>query len=81
MEFVVYILFSRSHNTTYTGFTSDLISRFKSHNEISKKGYTTRYRPWEVIHLEFFTDKKSAMNREKYLKTGSGRDFIKTLMP
>ncbi|MFD2600960.1 GIY-YIG nuclease family protein [Flavobacterium suzhouense] len=81
MEFVVYILFSEKHNTTYTGYTSDLISRFKSHNELATKGHTIKFRPWVVIHLEVYHDKKSAMNREKYLKTGAGRDFIKTLLP
>lgn len=79
MDFVVYVLFSKNHNTIYTGYTSDLISRFKSHNELSTKGHTTKFRPWEVIHVEFYTDKKSAMAREKYLKTGAGRDYIKSL--
>jgi len=37
---------------------------------LSKKGYTVRYRPWEVIHVEFLMLKKQAINREKNLKTG-----------
>jgi len=81
MEFVVYILFSPGHNTTYTGFTSNLITRFKFHNELSKKGHTLKFRPWVVLHVEFYADRKSAMSREKYLKTGVGREFIKTLLP
>ena len=81
MDFVVYNLFSSTYNTTYTGYTSDLISRFKSHNELATKGHTIKFRPWEVLHVEFYPDKKSAMIREKYLKTGAGRDFIKTLIP
>ena len=81
MEFVVYILFSEKYNTTYTGYTSDLISRFKSHNELATKGHTIKFRPWIVLHVEFYADKKSAMTREKYLKSGVGRDFIKTMLP
>jgi putative endonuclease len=81
MEFVVYILFSEKYNTTYTGYTSDLISRFKSHNELATKGHTIKFRPWIVLHVEFYTDKKTAMTREKYLKSGVGRDFIKTMLP
>ncbi|MFP9112572.1 GIY-YIG nuclease family protein [Flavobacterium sp. RHBU_3] len=81
MDFVVYILYSEKHCKTYVGYTSDLISRFKSHNQLSTKGYTIKYRPWKVIHIEFYPDKKSAMAREKYLKTGAGRDYIKTLLP
>ena len=65
-EFVVYVLYSKRHKKTYVGFTSDLISRFKSHNELSTKGYTVKYRPWEVLYLEFFDDKRDAMLREKF---------------
>ena len=45
-EFVVYILFSEDYGKTYIGFTSNLIERFKSHNYLSKKGYTIKFRPW-----------------------------------
>ncbi|MFP9100891.1 GIY-YIG nuclease family protein [Flavobacterium sp. RHBU_24] len=79
MEFVVYVLYSDKHNKTYVGYTSDLISRLNSHNKFATKGYTIKFRPWKVIYIKFYQDKKSAMNREKYLKTGTGRDFIKTL--
>ena len=46
-EFAVYILFSSKFSKTYVGFTSNLIERFKSHNELSSKGYTIKFRPWE----------------------------------
>jgi putative endonuclease len=79
-EFVVYILYSERFNKNYTGFTSNLIERFKSHNHLAVKGYTLKFRPWKVIHLEFFTSKLEAMKREKYLKTGIGREFIKNII-
>ncbi|WP_026704105.1 GIY-YIG nuclease family protein [Flavobacterium soli] len=78
-EFVVYILYSEKHNTTYVGFTYDLISRFKSHNELATKGHTIKFRPWKVIHITFFNSKTEAMQYEKYLKTGVGREFIKKI--
>ncbi|KIA97037.1 endonuclease [Flavobacterium sp. KMS] len=79
-EFVVYILYSEKFNKNYTGYTSNLIERFKSHNFIETKGYTIKFRPWEVIHVEFFSSKSKAMKREKYLKSGIGREFIKNLI-
>jgi putative endonuclease len=79
-EFVVYILYSTKFNQNYTGFTSNLIERFKSHNLLATKGHTIRYRPWIVIHVEFFSSKKEAIKRENFLKTGIGRDFIKNLI-
>jgi len=79
-EFVVYILFSKSYGKTYVGFTSNLIERFKSHNYMSNKGYTIKFRPWEVIHVEFFTTKSEALQREKLFKTGKGREIIKEMI-
>ncbi|PLX11404.1 MAG: endonuclease [Marinilabiliales bacterium] len=66
--FVVYVLFSKKFNKIYIGFTSKLISRFKSHNEIGS-GWTKKFRPWSVEYLEFFDSKKEAMLREKQLKS------------
>ncbi|WP_281631341.1 GIY-YIG nuclease family protein [Flavobacterium luteolum] len=57
-----------------------MIERFKSHNLLETKGYTPKFRPWEVIHVEFFNSKFEAIKREKYLKTGIGREFIKNLI-
>nr|WP_314838920.1 GIY-YIG nuclease family protein [uncultured Flavobacterium sp.] len=79
-EFVVYILYSEKFNKNYTGFTSNLIERFKSHNVLGTKGHTLKFRPWTVIHVEFFSSKAEAMKREKYLKSGIGREFIKNLI-
>ena len=76
-EFVVYILFSPQYQKTYFGYTSNLIQRFYSHNLMSKKGYTSRYRPWEVIHVEFLSSKREALKREKFLKSGLGRKWIR----
>ena len=79
-EFVVYILFSKDYDKTYVGFTSNLIERFKSHNYLSKKGYTIKFRPWQVIYVEFFTTKFEALKKEKLLKSGKGREFIKEII-
>jgi putative endonuclease len=77
MIYTVYILHSSQHNKIYIGFTSNLIERFKSHNELGNKGWTLKYRPWKVIYCEHFLEKGDAMKREKELKGGKGRDWIK----
>ncbi|WP_299897528.1 GIY-YIG nuclease family protein [uncultured Aquimarina sp.] len=76
-EFVVYILYSEKYNKSYTGYTADLISRFRSHNKLATKGFTIRYRPWKVVYLEFLKTKKEAIIREKFLKSGKGRAWVK----
>ena len=74
--FKVYVLYSPKHHKIYIGFTSDLENRMDSHNIYSKKGYTAKFRPWEIVFTEDYEVKKEATNREKQLKTAKGREFI-----
>ncbi len=78
--FFVYVLYSVNFKKTYVGFTSDLDSRVKAHNHQANKGWTKRFMPWECIYFEEFHTKSQAMKREMELKTGKGRDFIKSLI-
>ena len=75
--FSVYVLYSFSHDKFYTGFTSNLIQRFYSHNFLGDKDWTRNYRPWVVIYVEIFEFKLDALKREKELKSGKGREWIK----
>jgi len=76
-QFVVYVLYSEKHQKIYIGYTSSLIERFKSHNYLSNKGYTCKYRPWIIVHVEFYNEKELARKREMQLKSSRGRSFIK----
>ena len=76
-EFVTYVLYSLKFNKIYIGYSSSLIQRFYSHNKFSNKGFTVKYRPWIVVYTEFFKTKNEAMKKEKWLKSGVGRKFIK----
>jgi len=78
--FTVYVLHSVKYDKIYIGFTSDLETRIKSHNQLSEKGWTVRYRPWELIYTETYDDKQSAMRREQELKSAQGRLFIRSLL-
>ncbi|MFN8298513.1 MAG: GIY-YIG nuclease family protein [Chitinophagales bacterium] len=78
--FTVYILYSDSYKKTYVGFTSDLESRLRAHNEQATKGWTMKFRPWRVVYTETFATKSEALKKEKWLKSGVGRDFIKKQM-
>ena len=75
--FTVYILYSFVHKKTYTGYTSNLLHRFYSHNIYSNTDWTRSYRPWVLVYCEVYETKKEAANREKELKSGKGRDWIK----
>ncbi len=76
MMFTVYVLFSVTFNKIYIGYTSDLAARFLSHNKLANKGWTVKFRPWELVYTEQFNSKGEAMQREKELKSARGRIFI-----
>jgi len=74
--FFVYVLYSKTFDKIYIGFTSDLLGRLLSHNKLAKKGYTVRYRPWAILYTEQYQTKAEAITREKQLKSAKGREFI-----
>ncbi|MCF3108710.1 GIY-YIG nuclease family protein [Niabella sp. CC-SYL272] len=78
MIYTVYVLYAPAYDKHYTGFTANIELRLKSHNEFGKD-WTARHRPWKLIYTRDFDNKVQAMDFEKWLKTGAGRDFIKTL--
>jgi putative endonuclease len=74
--YFVYALKSLKSNYIYKGMTKDIESRLRRHNSGLEK--TTRsYRPFRLILLERFNSRNKARKREKYLKSGSGREFLK----
>ena len=78
--FTVYALYSKTYDKIYIGMTSNLEERFKSHNELGKKGWTKNFRPWIIIYTEEYADKTQALIREKQLKGAAGRLFIRSLI-
>lgn len=80
MPIWVYALYSPSHGKIYVGETSDIEDRFRSHNVLATKGWTVRYRPWVILYKEECTDRIHARTREKQLKSGSGREFLRSLL-
>lgn len=74
--FYVYVLRSEIDSGLYIGYSSDLKRRFAQH----EKGVAmaTSYRgPWKLIYYEAYVEQADALGREKFLKSGSGRSFLK----
>ncbi|MFA4941620.1 MAG: GIY-YIG nuclease family protein [Patescibacteria group bacterium] len=76
---VVYIIYSKHKNKTYTGSTNNFKRRFTQHNKGEVEA-TKLYKPWIPIYLEFYPNEKSARNREKELKTSPGRRYLKKVI-
>lgn len=72
----VYILKSLTDGKWYTGCTSDLRKRFAEHND-GKSTYTKARGPYELIYYEASLNKEDAFARERYLKSGMGKRYVK----
>ena len=58
------------------GMSLDVDRRFKDHNTGQCKS-TKAYKPWNLMHIEEFPDRLTARKREKYLKSGYGKQWLK----
>ena len=76
--FTVYALRSLSRNYIYVGMTSDLSKRLDRHN-CGYERTTKPYRPFELIYSEVVETRVEARIRERYFKSGIGRDFLRRL--
>ena len=75
----VYILHSKKDGNFYVGCTNNLNKRVREHN--SRMVASTRNRtPLALLHYEAFVNKSDAFFREKWLKTGWGRNHIQRML-
>ena len=74
--FYVYVIKSLTGDYWYTGVTNDLRKRFSQHQKDSG-GWSKRHRPYELIYYEACRSINDAAAREKYLKTGMGKRYLK----
>lgn len=75
-HYYVYVLISQMDNSWYIGYTSNLENRLKQHNS-GKTITTSRKLPWQILYYEVSLNKDDAIAREKYLKSGMGRRYLK----
>lgn len=74
----VYILENIVDDSWYIGFSTNVDRRLLEHNTKSGGKFTRQKSgQWRLIYLEGYLHKLDALGREKFLKSGSGRKFIK----
>ena len=77
-DFFVYAIKSLYKNYIYVGLTNNLERRIQEHN--SGKSRTTKsYAPFRLIYSEKIGARIEARKREKYLKSGIGKEFLKKI--
>ena len=78
MKILVYALKSIGRNYLYIGMTNDLVRRKMQHD--SGRERTTRaYAPFQLLYAEEHNNRSDARKQEKYLKSGTGREWLKNL--
>ena len=75
----VYILYSLKDHRTYTGSTDNIPRRLKQHQDGLVQSTKNRL-PLELLYSEESKSLKDARKREKYLKSASGREKLKSLL-
>ena len=81
--FYVYVIRSQATGRTYVGHTSNLAKRLSEHNDTENHSsrFTTRVPgPWSLVYEERFPTRKEAFRREHWLKSGQGREYLKSIL-
>jgi len=76
--YFVYAVKSQKDGRIYVGLSSNIKRRILEHNS----GYvfsTKGFRPWKLIYKEEAKNRKEARKREKYFKSGSGKELLKSI--
>ena len=75
--YYVYILIDTATGTHhYVGPTQDLFGRLAKHNS-GEVPHTSKFRPWRIKTAIAFDSQEKSAAFERYLKSGSGREFTK----
>lgn len=74
--YYTYVIQSNKDRRFYTGFTKDLRNRLKEHN-IGKVPSTKSRGPFALVYYEACLNEQDATAREKYLKSGMGKRYMK----
>jgi predicted GIY-YIG superfamily endonuclease len=73
----VYVLHSEADPSRfYTGCTDDLRARLIRHNR-GEVPHTSKWKPWRIKTYIALSDQERARSFERYLKSASGRAFLK----
>jgi predicted GIY-YIG superfamily endonuclease len=76
MHYVYIIESVHDRQRHYVGHTCDLKARLTDHNT-GKSVHTQRFRPWNLVCYLGFAEESKAAIFERYLKSGSGKAFLK----
>jgi putative endonuclease len=74
----IYVLKSLKNRKHYVGFTEKTIEERLAQHKSGSTQWTRQNGPFELVYQEEFQDKFAAQRRERFLKSGHGREFLKS---
>ncbi|MDD5551956.1 MAG: GIY-YIG nuclease family protein [Candidatus Pacebacteria bacterium] len=74
--YYVYLLKSLKDDKWYTGYTKNLEKRISEHNK-GRNLSTKKRGPFKLLYYEASLNEKDAKAREKYLKSGMGKRYLR----
>ena len=77
--YIVYVLKSERDLKRYIGVTNNLEERFFEHQSGLVKSTKNR-RPLRLVYTEEYENKSVALTREKFFKSGQGREYLKNVL-
>ncbi len=77
--FYVYILFSKTQEIYYIGYTSMILEERLRRHLSAHKGFTARAKDWEIVYFEIFTEKSFAIAQEQEIKKWKSKIKIEAL--
>jgi len=79
-HFSVYILYSKSLDIFYIGYTSDLPKRLDQHNQhVFKDAFTARAVDWAVFFGIRCINEEQAKKVERHIKRNKSRKYLENL--
>ena len=75
--YYVYVLQSKKNKKKYYGFTSKTVTERLAEHNAGANSFTRQNGPFDIIYFEEYQDENFARKRERFLKTGHGRAFLK----
>jgi len=79
MAYYVYVIKSLKDNNLYIGISKNPSKRLKQHN-LGMTNSTKHRRPFKLIYQEKCVDRLEARKKEKFYKSGYGREILKEFL-
>ncbi len=75
----IYVIQSHVDGRLYVGMSQGVRKRLEDH-KYGRVFATRGFRPWKLIYIEVVGSRQQARRREKFLKSGYGKEYLKSMI-